>query len=392
MSLTIEKLYIDELSDLGVTGYTQGSVLFIGSSSVAEDNSNLFWDDTNNRLGIGTNSPLATLDVRGSAVFNDDGGDNDFRIEGTTDSNLLFVDAFQNRVGFGSNNPLAKVYAFTDANELAFWTYSLKDAVNTDVVGARFQIQDNTTNGKRAATAGFFQLEHTGNVNNPTNNMKGGWYQILLSGDADSINANSFTALRVDFFYRSGFNYTFRSGQGLYGLAVGFTVGGPGTGTVTADELVLGLFNSATVVGLGNINVTDFVGFRIKDLAYDPENVAYLFGTRTNTYGLIIDKQTDTGATNRGAIWINGDGANGAQITFGAGQDVSIYYDGTDFVIDPDLVGTGVVNLNYAAIALGGGATATLGTIGGSGPATAAQNEWLKVKVNGNVRYIPLWA
>jgi hypothetical protein len=43
-------------------------------------------------------------------------------------------------------------------------------------------------------------------------------------------------------------------------------------------------------------------------------------------------------------------------------------------------------------VALGGGAAPTLGTIGGSGPATAAQNEWVEIKVNGNVRWIPVWA
>jgi len=42
-----------------VTGGTDGSVLFIGSGVLAEDNANFFWDDTNNRLGIGTSTPLA---------------------------------------------------------------------------------------------------------------------------------------------------------------------------------------------------------------------------------------------------------------------------------------------------------------------------------------------
>ena len=37
---------------------TQGSVLFAGASGViAEDNANFFWDDTNNRLGLGTATP-----------------------------------------------------------------------------------------------------------------------------------------------------------------------------------------------------------------------------------------------------------------------------------------------------------------------------------------------
>ena len=43
------------------------------------------------------------------------------------------------------------------------------------------------------------------------------------------------------------------------------------------------------------------------------------------------------------------------------------------------------------AIALGGGAAATLGTIGGSGPGTAAQNKWVKLNVDGTNYFLPLW-
>jgi hypothetical protein len=53
--------------------------------------------------------------------------------------------------------------------------------------------------------------------------------------------------------------------------------------------------------------------------------------------------------------------------------------------------GAGVVDFNYAAIALGGGAAPTLGTIGGTGPAAAAQNSWLKIKMAGVASYIPVW-
>jgi hypothetical protein len=45
-----------------------------------------------------------------------------------------------------------------------------------------------------------------------------------------------------------------------------------------------------------------------------------------------------------------------------------------------------------ALIALGGGAAPTLGTIGGSGPATAAQNTWLKMTDStGAACYVPVW-
>jgi hypothetical protein len=46
------------------TAFTAGSVVFAGASGVySQDNTNFFWDDTNNRLGLGTTSPGFTLEV-----------------------------------------------------------------------------------------------------------------------------------------------------------------------------------------------------------------------------------------------------------------------------------------------------------------------------------------
>ena len=50
----------------------------------------------------------------------------------------------------------------------------------------------------------------------------------------------------------------------------------------------------------------------------------------------------------------------------------------------------GIVDINNG-IALGGGATATLGTIGGSGPTAAAQAQWVQIEVNGVNHWIPAW-
>ncbi|MCK4386539.1 MAG: tail fiber domain-containing protein [Candidatus Pacebacteria bacterium] len=48
------------------TALSQGSIPFIGASGLLlQDNTNLFWDDTNNRLGLGTITPNYTLDVSG---------------------------------------------------------------------------------------------------------------------------------------------------------------------------------------------------------------------------------------------------------------------------------------------------------------------------------------
>ncbi len=50
------------------TAMTQGSIPFAGASGVyTQDNSNLFWDNTNKRLGIGTSTPEMTVSIKGSA-------------------------------------------------------------------------------------------------------------------------------------------------------------------------------------------------------------------------------------------------------------------------------------------------------------------------------------
>ena len=50
-------------------GFTTGSVIFQGASGLTQDNASFFWDDTNNRLGLGDITPSTTLDVTGTGNF-----------------------------------------------------------------------------------------------------------------------------------------------------------------------------------------------------------------------------------------------------------------------------------------------------------------------------------
>lgn len=146
-----------------VLGGTAGSVLFLdGSANLAQDNANLYWDDTNNRLGIGTqsdggsgarlnighavasyalrvangtvqtgiyqdnvagwvttisNHPLQfstnqgaahlKIDTTGAVIVNEGGGATDFRVEGETQPNLLFVQGSTDRIGLNTATPTA---------------------------------------------------------------------------------------------------------------------------------------------------------------------------------------------------------------------------------------------------------------------------------------------
>lgn len=53
-----------------ITSGTVGRVLFEGTGNVLQESANLFWDNTNSRLGIGTATPTQTLDVNGTARVN----------------------------------------------------------------------------------------------------------------------------------------------------------------------------------------------------------------------------------------------------------------------------------------------------------------------------------
>jgi hypothetical protein len=79
------------------TALTTGSVGFIGASgALLQDNANFFWDDSNNRLGIGTNAPTTAIDVFGSGIIG--------RLNGTSTNNafLGFGSAGTNRWSIGN--------------------------------------------------------------------------------------------------------------------------------------------------------------------------------------------------------------------------------------------------------------------------------------------------
>lgn len=95
----------------------------------------------------------------------------------------------------------------------------------------------------------------------------------------------------------------------------------------------------------------------------------YMFDTGGGTF-MVGNRATETGQeyfeiVGGGNAWLRSDND---KILLGAGKDASIYYDGTDLIIDPKEVGSGVVNLN-------GGDLTTTGT-GTFGDVEAASGDF----------------
>ncbi len=111
-------------NNIHVPSMTAGSVAFHNGTILSQDNSNLFWDDTNNRLGIGTVSPGNKLDVIGGGIYTDNyvnavagvrggnikigpyfGQGQAYEIFNTDDGKIVFFGSTAGNVGIGTIIP-----------------------------------------------------------------------------------------------------------------------------------------------------------------------------------------------------------------------------------------------------------------------------------------------
>ena len=131
------------------TTFTAGSVVFAGASGVySQDNANLFWDDTNDRLGIGNAAPGYKLEVTGDIRA---GSGGDIRIGsagGTTTAlgdSVLYNDA--NNMIFSTGTTTAERMRINSSGLLGLGTSSPQ-------VGIHVSFADQSTNRVRLQNTG----------------------------------------------------------------------------------------------------------------------------------------------------------------------------------------------------------------------------------------------
>lgn len=99
---------------LTLSAFTAGSVLFAGTGgAVTQDNANLFWDDANNRLGIGLTAPTARLHVVGSGSTS---ATNSLAIHNSTGTNNALIVRDDGNIGIGTNSPITKLEIYANPN------------------------------------------------------------------------------------------------------------------------------------------------------------------------------------------------------------------------------------------------------------------------------------
>lgn len=197
-----------------ITGATQGSVFLAGASGVlAQDNANLFFDDSNNRLGVGTNNPSVALHIQENSL------DEILRIESTDAT-----------AGSNSAPDIVIKSAKQTTNDYlgSLWWYGNDDGANTEAYGRIGMILDDPTDGAESG-AMFIQSDVEGTLRTMMyleGYTTGGTGQVVTNYNAKNIN---FRTLNLG---------TGDGGPGGYGLAHNASNGRIGIGTSSPDSLL----------------------------------------------------------------------------------------------------------------------------------------------------------
>lgn len=224
------------------SAFTQGSVIFAGPSGVyAQDNANLFWDNTNKRLGVGTASPSYAMDIQKTST----------NLSGTEiGARDLFV------VAPTANSTMAPT-------------------------GRRIEVNSSTS----------FDISQLAALLTYANNNSTGTLSTLNAGQAQSFN-NSTGAVTTSYGTRTesrnGSTGSIATSYGLFGSSTNLS-----TGSITTAYGVVGLVdnsstgNVSTVVPImGQFNGT---GAGTHTAIYALRGSITSTGTSTNTYGVKID-------------------------------------------------------------------------------------------------------
>lgn len=226
---------------------TNGSVLFSNGTTIAQDNANFFWDDTNNRLGIGTNATTNSLTIQDSSYSQIvlKSSANSEGISSFLGGNLA---SFDTSYGFGryQYGSLTMIPAF------GFITYSgfevLTGNITTGYIPRKAPIgvedsliYDDGTNVGIGTSTPFSRLTTLGALSTTTSQMSivnsEGGHTILRTGIA-SISNSGFSLILADV-----------DGSNQNTILVVSSAGNVGIGTSTPDSSAI-LDLTSTTKGL----------------------------------------------------------------------------------------------------------------------------------------------
>ena len=242
-----DDILLHNTENLTMQSMTPGSMLFSGTGGlVSQDNSNLFWDDTNNYLGIGSNIPTEKLYVNGNGII-------------------------KNHVSIGNDSTIDKDYPLGGSM--------------SSLIDGREAVTDLST--KTMVNGNYYAL-----TLNPAAPVTSAVYGSNFEIYTDSANTEDYGTLEA------AWNYVGHQGSGTVGSAYGTENHLDNTqGTI---DTAIPTYN--VLVNRSGATVGDFYGNYIgySNVVGGTINNAYLLyisqglntGTVTNNYGIYLEDQT----------------------------------------------------------------------------------------------------
>ena len=277
-----------------VTSGTVGRIFFQGSGDVVQQDSTLFWDNTNKRLGVGaTPSTSVRLDVRAQGALSTDIA---FRVRNSGDTYNIFTIAgdgtvWSNGTGGGIYNTAFGEGALdartTGNNNTAFGVYALS-AVTTGNSNTAFGIyallnntgSSNTAIGSTAMQSCTSGGENTALGEGSLNNLTTGSNNVGIGGCLNSMTTstgNTGLGRYAGIYLTSGNNNVFlgREAGARYGaggtnlttcgtsVIIGYdarTNGNSETNQIVIGDSAIGLGTNTAVLGNTSITTTQLRG------------------------------------------------------------------------------------------------------------------------------------
>ncbi len=260
-----------------LSSMTAGSLLFAGAGGlVSQNNSNLFWDNTNNRLGIGTAAPSVNLDVvQNGAVKVGDGfissGGNFLNLSSNNWNNgTAWSSNYEDRQGAVLQLTAGDIVFFSSAAGTGVPTFTTRMIVKgSGSLAGNVGIGDDSPQAMLTVGNGdLFQVNSSGNV-------------VSVGGAAHSIS-NSSGALVIDSASAGAINLgaaangkTITIGNTTAGTKVAINVDATqASSDISAFQvpklITFENYRSATQLGYlaGNINEGNFVTFVGREAGY----------------------------------------------------------------------------------------------------------------------------
>jgi hypothetical protein len=166
-----------------------GAIQFSDGSAFSSDAANLFWNDTNNRLGIGTNTPTRTLEVRGDALIqNVSGTDGSLKV-GSNNGGINISSSNRSELSLQAN-----AFMTTRGTGITFRTTSGEPLTAAlGVIGSGSTSATTSLLVQNSSAVNLLSVNDAGSFSTTTSN-----FSSVISNDSNSLQVTgSVAAIRV---------------------------------------------------------------------------------------------------------------------------------------------------------------------------------------------------